>query len=58
MLPFLLCVVIVGQVFFLFKFMYYQMRYGGEVITYLQKDEPVLIRDIYQHLVDSKESDG
>lgn len=57
-LPFMLCVVIVGYLFVLFKFSYYFMRYGGEVITYMRDDEPTLIRDIYEELVDRKESDG
>jgi hypothetical protein len=48
-LPFIMCIHLVMLFKTFFKFCYYFLKYGGESIVYMKKDEPT-IANIYNEL--------
>lgn len=54
-LPFFIGLQLVGMMFFLFKTIYFFMRYGGEAMSYISEEEPKMIADIYGEIVKQRE---
>lgn len=53
-LPFFLGLNLVGMLGNLIYLSIYWIKYGGEAVTYMRKDEGKMIKDIYQEMVNQK----
>lgn len=54
-LPFFLMLNVIGMVWVFFKLAYFWMKYGGEAVAYMKKNEPKMIADVYTELVKQHE---
>lgn len=50
MSPFLLCIILIRYNYVAFKHAVLAVKYGGEWITYYQKDEHKTIKEIYEEV--------
>ncbi len=49
-LPFVLGIILVSELYRIPSMLYYFLRYGGEFLTYKQKDEHLYIADLMNKL--------
>jgi len=54
MSPFLLCIILIRYNFIALKHALLAVKYGGEWITYMQKDEYKTIKEIYEEIKNQK----
>ena len=49
-LPFFMCMALIGVVYLWLKYIKNYILYGGEAIVYTHKNEPKMIKDIYEKI--------
>jgi len=56
MIPFLLCIILIRYNYAALKHAFLAVKYGGEWITYMEKDEFKTIQEIYMEIKDQRVS--